>query len=329
MTLLITGAAGFVMSNAAQRWLARAPAARAVLFDAAPWDAELERFFAPVRDRLTFVQGDVRDAAAWARLPAAEITHVIHGAAITPSAERERARPAEVVDVNVMGTVAALEFARRLPQLQRLVYVSSGSVYGEAPPGVVELPMPEAGHVAPIELYAISKLAAEQITRRYSELYGLAAVSVRFSGVYGPLDRPTPARSVDCVPKKIISAALAGRPITVRALEAGGDFIHAGDVGDALVALLNAPAWNHAVYNIAYGEFVTIGALIELVREAAPALRAEVRADGAAEIAYDPRQRLARWAEYDLTRITADTGWRPRPIRTALHDYLAWRRAND
>ncbi|MBL8056586.1 MAG: NAD(P)-dependent oxidoreductase [Anaerolineales bacterium] len=327
MTLLLTGAAGFVMSNAAQRWLAHDPAARAVLFDAAPWDPLLERFFAPQRERLTFVQGDVRDPAAWERLPAAEITHIVHGAALTPSAERERGEPRAVLDVNIMGTAAALEFARRLPNLRRFIYVSSGAVYGDAPPGEAALPVPEAGRVAPIELYAISKLAGEQITRRYSDLYGFAAASVRFSGVYGPLDRPTPARSVDCVPKKIISAALAGRPITVRALEAGGDFIHAGDVGDALTALLNAPAWGHPVYNVAYGEFVTIAALIDLVREVVPGLRAVVTP--AAEITYDPAQRLARWAEYDLSRITADTGWRPRPLRTALHDYVAWRQAND
>nr|MBA3520390.1 NAD(P)-dependent oxidoreductase [Hyphomicrobiales bacterium] len=66
MTLLVTGGTGFVMSVLARAWLDRDPAARAVILDRAGLDLMAERFFAPVRDRLTLITGDVTDPAGWA-----------------------------------------------------------------------------------------------------------------------------------------------------------------------------------------------------------------------------------------------------------------------
>ena len=328
MTLLITGGTGFVMSNLARHWLESDSTASVHVLDSAPWDGLLGRFFEPVRGRLNFVQASVLDQGAWDHLAAQPITHIVHGATITPSSGRERANPREVIEVNLMGTVNALEFARRLPELKRFVYVSSGAVYGEALPGTPDVPVPEEGHISPVELYGITKFGSEHITRRYGEVFGLDVASVRFSGVYGPMDRATPARAVDCVPKKIVAAALAGKPITVKALDAGGDFIHAHDVARALAAMLRAPALEHRVYNVAYGKFSLIGELIDLVRQVVPGLRAEVVATSDADISYDPRDRLGRWGDYDISRLRDELGWRPRPIREALHSYVAWMREN-
>lgn len=329
MTLLITGGAGFVMSNLARHWLESDSDASAIIVDAAPLDALAERFFAPVRERLTFIQGDVTDSATWQSLGGRGITGIAHGATITPSTERERASPKQVVDVNLMGTVQALEFARRQTAFQRFIYVSSGSVYGEALPSTPDVPVPEDGLIAPIELYAITKYASELITRRYAELFGLQAASVRLSGVYGPMDRVTPARAVECVPNKIVHLALAGRPVRVKALEAGGDFIHVTDVAMALALLLRALRLRHDIYNIAYGEFSLIRELIEIVGERVPGLTVEVVAGAEADIAYDPRQRLARWGDYDISRLREELGWRPRPLRQALHSYIDWIQTNE
>jgi UDP-glucose 4-epimerase len=328
MTLLVTGGTGFVMSNLVRHWLESDAAASVQVLDSAPWDARLERFFEPVRERLEFAQASVLDPGAWDGLAARPITHIVHGATITPSRERERADPREIVEVNLMGTVNALEFARRLPTLERFIYVSSGAVYGEALPGTPDVPVPEDGRVSPVELYGITKFGSEHITRRYGEVFGLDVVAVRFSGVYGPMDRATPGRAVDCVPKKIVAAALAGRPITVKALDAGGDFIHAHDVATGLAALLRAPALEHAVYNVAYGEFTLIAELIDIVRQVVPELRVEVVPGADADITYDARDRLGRWGDYDISRLRDELGWRPRPIAPALHSYVAWMREN-
>jgi nucleoside-diphosphate-sugar epimerase len=112
-----------------------------------------------------------------------------------------------------MGTVNALEFARRLPSLRCFIYVSSGAVYGEALAGTPDVSVPENGHVAPAEFYGITKYASELITRYYCRAFGLPVVGVRLSGVYGPMDRATPARNVQSMVYCLVQLALAGRPL--------------------------------------------------------------------------------------------------------------------
>jgi UDP-glucose 4-epimerase len=122
MALLITGASGFVMSVLARQWLDADPKERAIVLDAAPLDAAARRYFAPVLDRLTVVVADVTQPATWrARLAGDDITRIVHGATITPISrgteaeakrEPEAENPGRIIDVNVMGTVAVLDWAR-------------------------------------------------------------------------------------------------------------------------------------------------------------------------------------------------------------------------
>src|ERR1700744_6526444 len=140
MNLLITGGTGFVMSVVAREWLERHDDRRVVILDRAGLDETAQDWFAPVRDRLTVVEGDVRDPSRRrAELDRHEISAVVHGATVTPisrgSAEEaarvppESLTPATIVDVNLMGTVQLLEWARKNPAIQRFIYISSGSVY--------------------------------------------------------------------------------------------------------------------------------------------------------------------------------------------------------
>src|SRR5215469_2240818 len=129
MKLLVTGATGFVMSVLARHWLESDPAARLVVLDASPFDATAERYFAPFTKRLSVVVADVTRPDTWrAALAEHEITHIVHGATVTPISrgtvaearrEPEAENPARIVDVNLMGTVAVLEWARTLTNLER------------------------------------------------------------------------------------------------------------------------------------------------------------------------------------------------------------------
>ena len=137
MTLLVTGATGFVMSVLARHWLEADPTARLVVLDASPLDAAAQRYFAPYTKRLAVVVADVTQPDTWrAALARHEVTHIAHGATVTPLSrgtvaearrEPEAENPARIIDVNVMGTVAVLEWARTLPNFERFIYVSSGS----------------------------------------------------------------------------------------------------------------------------------------------------------------------------------------------------------
>jgi UDP-glucose 4-epimerase len=335
MTLLVTGATGFVMSVLGRHWLESEPDARLVVLDASPLDAAAQRYFAPVMKRLSVVAGDVTRPETWrGALAAHGITHIVHGATITPISrgsaaeakrEPEAENPARIIDVNVMGTVAMLEWARTLPNFKRFIYVSSGAVYKDHGPDRPGEPLPEDGYVMPRRLYGISKLASELIAERYGDLFGLSTASVRPSSVYGPMDRATPSRNMHHVPHRIARMALDGvRRVRVNTLDAVGDYIHAEDVARAIGSLLRAPRLRYSAYSVACGVTASIGEMVGWVAEKVPGFGAEVVPAEQADIVQDPALRDGMWGAYDVARICGETGWKPRPMREALHAYMDW-----
>ncbi len=335
MKLLLTGGTGFVMSVLGRHWLDADPAARLVILDAAPPDAVALRYFAPVADRLTVVVADVTRPETWRdTLGGADFTHIVHGATVTPLSrgtaleakrEPEAENPGRITEVNVMGTVAILDWARTLPRLQRLIYVSSGAVYKHHGPDRPGEPLPEDGYVMPRRLYGISKLASELITERYGDLFGLSTASVRPSSVYGTMDRVTASRNFRHVPNRLAHMALDGvRRVRVNTLDAVGDYIHAEDVAAGIVALLLAPALRYSVYNLAIGATVTIGDMVGWIADKVPGFQAEITAPGQADILQDASLNSGMWGAYDISRVRAETGWSPRPVRDALHAYMDW-----
>ena len=332
MTLLVTGGTGFVMSNVVRRWLLQEQRERAVIVDANTPDDLAKRFFSPVASRLDHIKADVLSNELWASLAGrSDIGYVVHGATVTSINRHVHAdghgKPGlagaqRSIAVNIDGTVNVLAWAQSLPALQCLVNVSSGSVYADSDPA--ERPLPEEGYVAPEGIYAITKYTGELFTAFSAREFDLPAVSVRLSGVFGPMDRQTSARDVTCAPKAIALRALAGEVVRVRALEAAGDFIQAGDVAAAIIGLLEAGQRRHAVYNVAAGETATIDDLLTCTREKFPSLRYVLAGAGERDVDYDPAQRTGRWGAYDISRIRQDTGWSPRPLRDSLHAYLDW-----
>lgn len=335
MTLLVTGATGFVMSVLARHWLAADPRAQLVVLDAAPLDAAAQRYFAPFAARLAVVVADVTQPDSWrAALARHAITHIVHGATITPISrgtasaarrEPEAENPARIIDVNVMGTVAMLDWARTLPDFKRFIYVSSGAVYKHHGPDRPGEPLPEDGYVMPRRLYGISKLASELIAERYGDLFGLSTASVRPSSVYGPMDRVTASRNMHHVPHRIARLALDGvKRVRVNTLDAVGDYIHAEDVARAIVSLLRAPRLRYGSYNVACGATASIGDMVGWVAEKVPGFHAEIVPPEQADLLQDPTLRDGMWGAYDVSRLTGETGWRPRPMREALHAYMDW-----
>jgi UDP-glucose 4-epimerase len=335
MKLLVTGATGFVMSVLARHWLEAHPAASLEALDAAPLDAAAARYFEPVKRRLAVTIADVTQPDAWRDAVAGhDITHIVHGATITPLSrgtaaeakrEPEAEYPVRIMDVNVMGTLAVLEWARTLPKLERFIYVSSGGVYKDHGPDRRGEPLPEDGYVMPRKLYGISKLASELITERYGELFGLSTASVRPSSVYGTMDRATATRTYRHVPNRIARMALAGvKRVRVNTLDAVGDYIHVEDAARAIVSLLHAPRLRYGVYNVASGTTATIGDMVGWAAEKVPGFGAEVTAPEQADILQDPALKDGMWGAYDISRIRGETGWTPRPMREAFHAYMDW-----
>jgi UDP-glucose 4-epimerase len=338
MKVLVTGGGGFVMANFLRHWLEATPDNSAVSVDAAPLDAAASRFLAPVRDRLQFVEGDVASASLWESLPR-DFDFVVHGAAVTPHAyvdtagferQPERESPVRIIETNVLGTARALAWTGGLENLRRFVYVSTGSVYAEevAEQRTRPFPLPEEGYVGPRGLYDITKYSGELLTRRFAELFDLSAVSVRLSNVFGPLDRQTPFRNVRNPVNIIAHAAAEGRSVAAANLDVPGDYVYVGDVADALCRILRAPRHRlaHAVYNIAYGRPALVRDLLDLARQIVPGLHGGISGGGAADIRLDMDRGTGRWGAYDISRASADFGWRPRPLREAILTYVVWLR---
>lgn len=328
-TLLVTGATGLVMSHLVKAWLEASPGHHAVAVDLNPPDKVVKAFFHPVAERLTFKCGDIRAPGLWQEFEREfAITNAVHGATVTSinrmtlgaTGEADLTGALPALDTNMMGTAQALAWATRQKELKRFITVSSGSVYGEEGPS----PLPEDGYVEVEGFYPITKYLGEMLTRQCATQFGLDAVSVRLSGVYGPLDRDTGARAVTPVPFTLLRSALDGREVTVSGLEAVGDYIHAGDVGDALVALLSAPQLRHDCYNIALGETWTLHQLLELTSELVPTFHWREAEAESAMLASDPSLTGGRWGAYDISRLREDCGWQPRPLPETFRAYLDW-----
>jgi UDP-glucose 4-epimerase len=337
MSVLITGGNGFVMSNFARHWIESHPEEKVVILDAAAPDQIARRFFASIVHQIRWVEASIQEPEAWtSQIEQDEITCIVHGATLTPHPYKgedgvirdpERDGPRRVLDVNVMGTVEILEWARKLKNLHRFLYVSTGSVYSDKGPPT-DAPLPEQGYVDPTTLYGISKYCSELVVRRYGQLFELPVVVVRLSSVYGPMDRETASRHVHSVPWLITHLALRREELRISAYDAVGDWIHARDVAEAITRLLHAPDLQYSTYNVAYGHAETVRTLVEIAAEIIP-VKHRLSSNNEANVICDPDRRHGRWGAYDISRLRDELNWKPLPLRQQMHDYIGWLRSNE
>ena len=325
MRVLITGGCGFVMSVLARNLLRSGRARHLTITDLNAPDEHLLRFLGAEHARsVSFERVDVRDAGAvHAVVSAAEPDVVVHGATVTQVPDWEREDPSRYVAVNTLGTSHLLDAARKTPSVPRVVHVSSAAVYGagNGDPG----PFGEDAPLAPDEMYGISKAAAEAIARRCAQLYALEIPIVRFTMVFGPMERPTSGRAVMSLPYQLAAARLQDRPlrVTERTLSSGGDWISAEDVAEALARLCASPEPRAGTFHLAGGLRQTAQDLITAFGRSA-----EVVAEEDAEVDRDPEQRFGKNAVYAVDRARDRLGWTPRPLAEQIETYLQWADAN-
>jgi UDP-glucuronate 4-epimerase len=236
MSILVTGAAGFIGMHTALRLLERGDEVVGVdslsdYYDPALKRARLERLHS--HERFTFVRGDLAERPFVAQLFAAHApTRVVHLAA-QPGVRYSLVDPHAYVDANVVGFINVLEGCRAVG-VEHLVYASSSSVYGAN----VKQPFATSDPVDhPVSLYAATKKANELMAHTYSHLFGLPTTGLRFFTVYGPWGRP------DMAPMLFARAILAGEPIRVfNHGDMRRDFTYVDDVVEGVVRVLDVPA---------------------------------------------------------------------------------------
>ena len=247
MKILIFGGAGFVGLNIAAHLLARGHGV--TLFDRADLPRAAQQAFAGFGDRLTLVQGDVRDQQAVEQVIAKGYDAIVLGATITADAARDAAEPLSILQVNLLAQVPVLEAARR-SGVARVINLSSGSAYGAA--AFRHALLDEETLCDPVSLYAITKYASEKMAARLSALWSLDIISVRLSGVFGPWERATGVRDTPSAQAQIV-AALRQQSQAVLPRPGVRDWIYAPDVADAVTVLIEATKPQHRLYNISTG----------------------------------------------------------------------------
>ena len=120
------------------------------------------------------------------------IEAVWHGAAITAGPEREKREAARILEVNTLATIRALEAAARA-EVRRFIYPSSSAVYGETA-FMGDGPIDEDEALRPLNLYGISKVAAEGAVLRLGPALGVEVCAGRINAVFGPFERDTGLR---------------------------------------------------------------------------------------------------------------------------------------
>ena len=256
MRALVTGVAGFIGSTLAERLVADG-------VDVVGIDCFTDYYPRPMKERnlrglvasrgFRFVESRIQDASLQDLL--ADRTHVFHLAAQAGVRKSWGRDFAIYTENNIEATQILLEAATKMPSLERLVYASSSSVYGDNTP----MPFREDAMTQPVSPYGVSKLAAEQLCYLYYANFKVPTVSLRYFTVYGPRQRP------DMGFHKFLRATILGESIALYGDgEQTRDFTFVQDIVSANIAasIKGVPG---RVYNIGGGSRVSVNEVLDLI----------------------------------------------------------------
>ncbi len=319
MSILVTGAAGFIGFHTVQALLEKGETVVGVDNLVPYYDVQLKK------DRLTVlshyknftnVQADISDRAAMVKLFAdfPQIDAIVNLAA-QAGVRHSLENPYIYVDTNIMGQVVLLEEARKLKNLRHFVYASSSSVYG----GNTEMPFSIAHRVdRPLAVYAASKKAGEMMAYSYSHLYNLPTTGLRFFSVYGPWGRP------DMAAWLFVEAILTGQPIKVfNHGQMRRDFTYIDDIVQGVLAALERPPVRQGkeppfrIYNLGNNRSEDLMGFISIVEKRLGKVAVKDM------LPMQPGDVPESFA--DITESQRDLGYKPMiSINTGLVQFIDW-----
>jgi UDP-glucuronate 4-epimerase len=316
VTIIVTGAAGFIGYHVAEALLARGDTVIGLdnlspYYDVRLKEARLDRLRA--KPGFSFHPLDIADREAVTSLfdRHGDVTEIVHLAA-QAGVRHSLVDPYSYVHSNVMGHLVMLEAARRLRGLRHFVYASSSSVYGANQ----QLPFRETDAVdTPVSLYAVTKRADELMSHSYAHLFGLRQTGLRFFTVYGPWGRP------DMAYYGFARAIVAGEPIT---LYDGGrlkrDFTYVDDIVAGVIGCLAHPpdgAVPARVLNIGNHQSEEVRDLVALLEQA---LGRRATIQSVPRPAMDVEETFA-----DIDAIGALTGFQPTTsLAEGIPRFVSW-----
>jgi dTDP-glucose 4,6-dehydratase len=327
MTILVTGAAGFIGSNFVLDWL-KTSSETVINLDKLTYAGNRHNL-ATIQDdpRHTLVQGDIGDQSLVPQLLATHRPRAILNFAAESHVDRSIHGPGEFIQTNIVGTFHLLEAARDYwTQLEdtekanfRFLHVSTDEVYGTLTAS--DAPFTEQNRYEPNSPYSASKAASDHLVRAWHHTYGLPVLTTNCSNNYGPYHFPE-----KLIPLTITNA-LAGKPLPIYGdgLQVR-DWLYVGDHCSGIRRVLEAGTIGET-YNIGGWNEQTNISIVQricaLLDERRP------RADGtsyATQITHvKDRPGHDRRYAIDARKIEQQLGWRPaETFETGIHKTVDW-----
>lgn len=292
-TIVVTGVAGFIGSNLADRLLNEGH--RVIGIDNLAYGVREQ-----IPEGVIFHEQDIRHAGLERLFAGADA--VYHLAAKNCIADCQN-DPLETADINVTGTVNVFEAARRAG-VGKVIYAESSALYE----GSTVLPTPES-EVRPESFYAVSKLAGMAFAEAYQRYHGMRMTALRYFCVYGP--RQDYRRSIPPLMSACVIKLLRGeKPTLYGTGEKRRDFIYVDDVNDFHLLCLRDARTDGQVYNLGSGVNHSVNEIFQTICEL---LDVRTEPNRSPDLPGEAQATLA-----DITKARA-LGWAP---RTGLADGL-------
>jgi UDP-glucose 4-epimerase len=252
MRFLITGAAGFLGAPLANRLAAEGNTVVG-LDDLSTGNPDR------LSPKVTFIRGDVNDRPKlWSLLQEVDCVYHLAARVIVPESVLY---PREYTQVNVGGTVSLME-AMRDVGVRRVIFISSGSIYGNQS----IQPLKETARPNPRSPYAVSKLSAEYYVRTIGDLWGIETVCLRVFNAYGPGQRLPPSYA-PVIPYCLNQAIQNGTIVIHGDGKQSRDYVYVDDAVEAMVSAASSPKADHLIINVGSGVETNVNEIVKLVLE--------------------------------------------------------------
>ncbi|RLF19588.1 MAG: UDP-glucose 4-epimerase [Thermoprotei archaeon] len=252
--ILVTGGAGFIGSHLVDRLVNEGY--EVVVIDNLS-SGRIENIREHIkRGKIEFIRGDLKNIEDCKKC--IKDVDVIFHLAANPEVRLSTIKPSVHFNENIVATFNLLEAARERGGVEKIIFASSSTVYGDAR----KIPTPEDHELMPISIYGASKAACESLICAYAHLYGFKAVSLRLANIIGP-------RSEHGVIYDFILKLLRNPNV----LEVLGDgtqrksYLYIDDTIDAFITVMRSMTKSYDVYNVGNEDWITVNEIARIVIE--------------------------------------------------------------